>query len=128
MKYLLPLLLIISIPLSAALQPKRKAIYECVDMKDNSKVERVFIYESRLGATDFYEAQIIPEKIYYPDAKDRFLKVNFTSKYRNNVQTYARGTFRIKVHRAIPTEKKFPSSAYIPEYNIQSSKWTCKDL
>ncbi len=128
MKYLLLLTFLFCSPLFGALTPKRKVIYECAAMTDESKVERVFIYETRLGATDYHEVEIIPSAINSPNSKSKFVKVIFSSKYNNKFQIFSRGRVRMQINRALPREKKYPSSAYIAEYAIQTSQWTCKDL
>lgn len=128
MKLMILFCLLFSSTVFAGLRVKRTPIYVCMDMNDEIKVNMVFVYKSKIGATDFFELEIIPNKFYFPNAKSKFERVTLTTKYDGNIETYARGTLRMKIHKALPTEQKYRASAYIPQFQIHHSNWTCKDL
>ena len=121
------LILLLSININARLTPKRIKIYECVDQRDDTMVDRVFLYSSTLGQKHFYEAEVWPNKVLYPKLKSKWYRLNLSTMYNNHVLTFARGRFRIKIQKTLPVEHKYKASAYIPDFQIHTSKWYCKE-
>ncbi len=108
-----------------ALAPQRTALYDCAYMNDDSFVEGLTIYHSVLGRREFYEVMV--RASVDGDYRETFKTVNLVSTYEGRVQTYGTGNFRVKVNRVFPTEGKYKAFARIPQYDMHSQDWTCKD-
>lgn len=111
--------------LSSALAPSRTALYDCAYMKDDSFVEGLTVYQSKLGSREFYEVEVRAN--VEGEYRETFKTVNLVSTYGGRVQTYGTGNFRVKIDRVFPTDGKFKAFARIPQYNMHSLDWTCKD-
>lgn len=87
-------------------------------------MEELFIVESQLGSNTFYEVEVP-----YNDGevKTFFRKLNLIRSHRAKVLTFTTGNYRVKIDRALPFEKKFKSFVRLPNFDIHSSEWFCKD-
>ena len=110
----------------ASLRPKRKLLYDCVYLKDNSQLERVYIYQSRFGsARPFHEFKIFYLKDGY--SKNYFKKVRLNSQYDGKILHFSNGNTRIKIDKVRVKEGKYWTFGRIPKFKVHSFDWACKD-
>lgn len=108
-----------------ALGPDREALYDCAYMKTDSFVESLTVYHSTLGRREFYE--VLVRARVGRDYREKFKSVHLVSTYDGRIQTFGTGNFRVKINRVFPEEGKYRTFVRIPEYDMHSSDWTCKD-
>lgn len=116
---------VVSLSSFGKLEPKRIALYECAHLKEGTPVERLFIHESTLGARTFYEAEV--KLLEMGIESSYFKKLNLISKYDGKILHFTNGNFRVKIDKVQVNEKKYSAFARIPEYEIHSFDWNCKD-
>jgi hypothetical protein len=106
--------------------PVKEKLYECANMVDSSKVDRVFILSYKRGTRVYYElnARYFIEGIEYTLAK----RLTLTTKYDGNIEQYSRGSIRVKIDKARSNESKYSAFVRIPQLGIHSADWTCKDF
>lgn len=110
----------LALPAYSAVQ--RTPIYDCVYMGDDSVVESLSVYESKLGRNQFHEVGVRTHNT------ETFKKVNLVNTYEGRVQTFGTGNFRVKINRVFPIEGKYRTFARIPAYDMHSENWLCKDV
>lgn len=116
---------IVSLTSFAKITPKRVALFECAHLKEGTPVDRLFIYESTLGRRTFYEAEV--KLLQMGIESSYFTTLNLVSKYNGKILHYTNGNFRVKIDKVQVNEQKYSAFARIPEYEIHSFDWTCKD-
>ena len=126
MKIFYLFLTLYTIASNAQLRTHRDVIYECLDQREDTMVDRVFIYLTTQGRTTYYEAQVLPNKVFYPQLHEKWYRLNLTTMYHNHLLTFSRANFRIKIQKSLPVQDKYKSSAYIADFKIHTSKWYCK--
>ena len=104
---------------------QRTPLYDCAFMGDGSFVEGLTIYQSQQGRRYFYEVEV--RASVDGEYRETSREVNLVSTYNGRVQTYGTGNFRVKVNRVYATDGKFRAFARLPEYDMHSQDWTCKD-
>lgn len=118
--------LLLSFKAEAFATPQRLALYDCAYMADDSLVESLSVYDSRLGNRRFYEVGVRLSSAAGVD--EVFRTVNLVNEYGGRVQTFGTGNFRVKINRVYPVEGKFRAFARLPDYDMHSEQWTCKDV
>lgn len=124
MKFLIATILISLGPLAWA-APKQERLFDCAHLDETSIVDRVVISKFTLGWNFYYELEVRlqiqgPEQSYSK-------RVNLISKYDGRVLHFTNGNHRLKLDRTFPQEGKYPAFGRIPEYDIHSFDWVCKD-
>lgn len=116
------------LPINAGLTPKRKALFRCVSLNDNSPIDDAFIYQSSFGQRSvFYEIQV--NSLEDGRVINYYKKVNFISKYNGKVQEFTTGNFRIRVDKVRPSKDgNYWAFARIPSHEVHSTNWSCKDI
>ncbi len=113
----------------AGLNPKRQALYHCVNYDTKSKVTDALIYESKLGTRVFHEVEVFVEDINQAKEYSYFTKVNYRPKYDAKVEAFTTGNFRIRLdHISKGIDGNIWTFARIPEYGVHSFDWSCKDV
>lgn len=103
----------------------REALYDCAYMKDDSFVETLTVYHSTQGRREFHE--VLVRANVAGEYRESFKRVNLVSTYEGRIQTFGTGNFRVKINRVFPQEGKYRTFVRIPQYDMHSSDWTCKD-
>lgn len=119
-------LALLSLETQAFATPQRQRLYDCAYMADDSVVESLSVYDSQLGNRKFYEVGVRIVKA--TEAYEVFRTVNLVNQYGGRVQTFGTGNFRVKINRVNPVEGKFRAFARLPDYDMHSEEWTCKDV
>lgn len=109
----------------AELTPKREAIYHCMYDLNDSDIESLFVMKSKLGTNSFYEVQV--NAFVDGSRKTTYRKVNLVETYGGRVLTFGTGNFRVKINKVYPVDGHYRSFARIPEYDMHSEAWFCKD-
>jgi len=110
----------------AGLTPKREALYNCVNYDESSEVYGLTVYESyfRRGKV-FHEVEVIVDSA---ETKNSFKKVNLINIYEGRIQHFTTGNFRVKIDRVQKNEDgHMKTFARIPQFEIHSKNWSCKD-
>ncbi|EQC43792.1 hypothetical protein [Bacteriovorax sp. Seq25_V] len=109
----------------AAPLAKKELLFECPHKKTSSPVDRLFIYKKTLGSKETYEVEVQA----YQNGIDKTYskKVNLISKYDGRILEFTTGNFRVKIDKVRENEDKFWAFARIPEYDIHSFDWSCKE-
>ena len=55
------------------------------------------------------------------------VSINLIKTHGARVLTFTTGNYRVKIDRAMPTEKKYKSFVRLPNFDIHSTRWFCKD-
>lgn len=120
-------LLFVSSSAFAGLTPDRETMYSCKYLDDKSQVEGAMIYKSRFGRGEvFYEIEVLTEL----DGRESsfFKRVNLVSIYDGAIEHFTTGNFRIKIDRVSADENgHMRAFGRIPQYQIHSKNWVCKD-
>ena len=118
---------LLSLSAFAGITPKRKPIYTCVNYDDSKHVEGVTIYQSQHGRGKiFFEVKV--DVLRYGVESHFIKKVNLISKYGGKIQEFTTGNFRVKIDRVRrDQDNHFATFARIPEYDVHSRDWSCKD-
>lgn len=131
MKYfMISLLVLMATSSHAKLKPKRTQLYHCVNYDTNSHVTDAIIYESKFGNNHpFYEIEVFVDNLNQDKEFSYIKKVNYLSKYNQKIETFTTGNFRIKLDHVRPgIDGQIWAFARIPEYQVHSFDWSCKDI
>lgn len=107
------------------LNPQRERLFHCVNFGEPELAEELFIVESRLGRTTFFEVEV--PYLDGNEEKTFFRKLNLISKYDGRVLLYTTGNYRVKIDRVFPIEKKYKAFVRLPYFDVHSLDWFCKD-
>ncbi len=91
-----------------------------------NQVEELFIVKSKLGRNQYYEVEV-PYKNFDDEKKTYWKKLNLIETYEGRVLTFTTGNVRVKINRVFPEEKKYRSFVRLPNFDIHSQDWKCKD-
>lgn len=109
---------------NAGLNPKRTRLFHCRNFGAPELVEELYIVESVLGRNTFYEVEVP----YFQDEERVFYRsLNLISKYDGRVLLFTTGNYRVRIDRAIPVELKYKTFVRLPNFDIHSTEWFCKD-
>lgn len=89
-------------------------------------IEELYIVESKLGRNTFYEVEV-PYSDIHRNEQTFYRKLNLISKYEGRVLTFTTGNYRVKIDRAVPIEDKYKAFVRLPNFDIHSTEWMCKD-
>lgn len=105
--------------------PKQKRLFDCAHLDETSIVDRIVISKFTLGRNFYYELEV---KLLIQGHEQSYSKrVNLISKYDGRVLHFTNGNHRLKLDRTFPREGKYPAFGRVPEYDIHSFDWLCKD-
>lgn len=129
-KLLLSVMVLTSLNTMAGLKPKRTQLYHCVNYDESSKVIDAIIYESRHGKNrPFYEVEVFVEDAFRNTEFSFFKKVNYRPKYDAKVEAFTTGGFRFRLdHVSKGIDGNIWTFARIPDYDVHSFEWSCKDI
>lgn len=105
---------------------KRNFLFECAHYKTSSPVDYTRIYEVTKGAKTTYEVDV---HAFDHHGESSFTKrVNLLTKYDGKILEFTTGNFRIKIDyvRTPISPGTLWAFGRIPEYDIHSFDWTCK--
>ncbi|MFA5583671.1 MAG: hypothetical protein WDA09_05605 [Bacteriovoracaceae bacterium] len=99
---------------------KRTDLFDCAYLGD-SPLERVIISEMILGKRTYHQLEMISIIDGYEETKSR--KVNFKSRHNDKILEFTTGSLRIKIDL-------FQNISFgrIPDFNIHSYDWHCKEV
>jgi hypothetical protein len=124
MKFTITILLLINSMLSFSAAYEEK-LFDCAHLNETSIVDRIVISKFILGKNHYYELEV---KLMIQGMERSYSKrVNLISKYDGRVLHFTNGNHRLKIDRTFPREGKYPAFGRVPEYNIHSFNWVCKD-
>lgn len=117
---------LILLPVLCAQGASREYLFDCAHTDVNSAVERLNIYETTKGVNVYHEVDVVAfengvEKI---DTKKVFLK----SKYKGAILEFNGGNFRVKIDRVRANNGYLWAFARVPDYDIHSFDWKCKEI
>ena len=124
MKVTITVLLLINSMLSFSAVREEK-LFDCAHLDETSIVDRIVISTFTLGRNHYYELEV--KLMIQGMEKSYSKKVNLISKYDGRVLHFTNGNHRLKIDRTFPHEGKYPAFGRVPEYDIHSFNWVCKD-
>lgn len=105
--------------------PVEEKLFDCAHLEETSIVDRIVISKFTLGRNQYYELEV---KLMIQGMEESYSKrVNLISKYNGRVLHFTNGNHRLKIDRTFPREGKYPAFGRVPEYDIHSFDWICKD-
>ncbi len=124
MKVTLTIFLLINSMLSFSAVREEK-LFDCAHLDETSVVDRLVVSKFALGRNHYYELEI---KLMIQGIEKRYSKrVNLITKYDERVLHFTNGNHRLKIDRTFPREGKYSAFGRVPEYDIHSFNWVCKD-
>ncbi len=103
----------------------REYLFECRNFGPREEVNELFIVESTLGRRTYYEVEVP----YISNGEEKVFsrKLNLISKYDGKVLLFTTGNYRVKVDRAMPDHMRYKTFVRLPNFDIHSTHWFCKD-
>lgn len=103
----------------------RERIFHCMNFGNYERVEELFIVESKLGRNEFFEVEV--PYIFNGEEETFYKKLNLIEKYQGRVLLFTTGNYRVKIDRVFPDNGKYKSFVRLPNFEVHSLDWYCKD-
>lgn len=104
---------------------EREYLFDCAHTRAHSPLERLNVYEIRKGRKLYYEVDMVSYENGIEKVNTK--KVFLLSRYEGKILEFNAGDFRMKIDRVRPNEGYLWAFARVPEYDVHSFDWKCKE-